>query len=59
MVTDIGEYIVGASLQMLYKCDVVDYNVRPPGGGIRGLSELDVIGLDLENSTALKIPAEN
>jgi len=29
------------------KCDFVDYNVRAPGGGFEGLSELDVIGLNM------------
>lgn len=40
-----GEYAVGAYLKLILKCDVVDYGVRPPGGGMAGLSELDVIGL--------------
>jgi hypothetical protein len=52
MKTDIGEYIVGAYLKSFYNCDYVDYNVRIPGGGIKGLSELDVIGIDLKNKTA-------
>ena len=52
MLTDIGEYIVGAYLQQIACCDVVDYNVRPPGGGLEGLGELDVIGLDFKFSTA-------
>jgi len=42
MLTDIGEFIVGAHLQLIEECDFVDYNVRPPGGGLKGLSELDV-----------------
>lgn len=50
MLTDIGEYIVGAYLQLKLQCDVVDYNVRPPGGGLAGLEELDVIGLDLKTN---------
>jgi len=33
-------------------CDVVDYNVRPPGGGLSGLTELDVIGFDFQTGTA-------
>lgn len=52
MLTDIGEYIVGAYLQLKLQCDVVDYNVRPPGGGLAGLEELDVIGLDLNTNKA-------
>ncbi len=50
--TDIGEYIVGAYLKIIKKCDFVDYNVRPPGGGLEGLNELDVVGLDFKNETA-------
>ena len=46
MLTDVGEYIVGAYLRLILKCDFVDYNVRAPGGGLKGLDELDVLGLD-------------
>lgn len=49
---DVGEYIVGAYLKSVKQCDFVDYNVRIPGGGLKGLSELDVIGLDLKTNTA-------
>ncbi|GJL67024.1 MAG: hypothetical protein NPIRA05_19950 [Nitrospirales bacterium] len=52
MLTDIGEYIVGAHLQLIEKCDFVDYNIRPPGGGLKGLTELDVVGLNFETNTA-------
>ena len=52
MLTDIGEYIVGAYLQLILECDVIDYNVRPPGGGVHGLAEFDVIGFDFKNNTA-------
>lgn len=52
MLTDIGEYMVGAYLQLKLDCDVVDYNVRPPGGGLQGLEELDVVGLNLKTKTA-------
>ena len=52
MLTDIGEFIVGAYLQIVEECDVVDYNVRPPGGGLEGLGELDVIGLNFKTNTA-------
>ena len=49
---DIGEYVVGAYLKIIKKCDFVDYDVRPPGGGLEGLNELDVVGLDFKNKTA-------
>ena len=52
MLTDVGEYIVGAYLQLILGCDVVDYNVRYPGGGLEGLNELDVIGLRFRDKTA-------
>ena len=52
MLTDIGEYIVGAHLEIVEECDVVSYNVRPPGGGMEGLGELDVIGLNFRTNTA-------
>ncbi len=52
MNTSMGEYIVGAYLQQILKCDVVDYNVRPPDGGLSGLAEFDVIGLKFSESTA-------
>ena len=52
MKTEMGEYIVGAYLKLVEGCDVVDYNVRPPGGGVAGLAEFDVIGLRFSDSTA-------
>ncbi len=52
MPAEAGEYIVGAYLQHFFECDVVQYNVRPPGGGIQGLSELDVVGLNLRDKLA-------
>jgi hypothetical protein len=52
MLTDVGEYIVGAYLQVMEGCDFVDYNIRPPGGGLNGLGELDVIGLNFKTKTA-------
>ena len=52
MLTDIGEFLVGAHLQLIEECDVVDYNVRPPGGGLEGLSELDVVGFSFKTTTA-------
>jgi hypothetical protein len=50
--TEIGEYLVGAYLKIIEECDFIDYNVRPPGGGLKGLNELDVVGLDFKNETA-------
>jgi hypothetical protein len=52
MLTDIGECIFGAYLQLKLDCDVVDYNVRPPGGGLEGLEGMDVIGLNLKSHRA-------
>ncbi|MGB5215711.1 MAG: hypothetical protein WBN88_18965 [Anderseniella sp.] len=40
MATEMGEYLVGAYLQLEQQCDVVSFNVRPPGGGLKGLQEL-------------------
>ncbi len=51
MKTDIGEYIVGAYLKLIEECDVIDYNVRPTGGGVKGLGELDVIGMNFKTDT--------
>lgn len=31
---------------------MVDYNVRPPGGGLEGLGELDVVGFNFKTNTA-------
>lgn len=52
MKTEMGEYVVGAYLKLVEQCDVADYNVRPPGGGLAGLSEFDVIGLRFKDRTA-------
>jgi hypothetical protein len=52
MKTEMGEYVVGAYLKQVLKCDFVDYNVRPPCGGIEGLAEFDVVGLRFSDSTA-------
>ncbi len=48
MGTEMGEYVVGAYLKLVKRCDVVDYNVRAPDGGLEGLNELDVIGFDFQ-----------
>jgi hypothetical protein len=52
MATEAGEFIVGAYLQHFCNCAVVLYNSRIPGGGLKGLPELDVIGLNLKDRTA-------
>lgn len=52
MITEVGEYIVGAYLRIIKGCDFIDYNVRRLEGGVKGLDELDVIGLDFENKVA-------
>ena len=52
MKTEMGEYIVGAYLKIIKQCDFVDYNVRPPTGGLEGLQELDVVGLIFKTKTA-------
>lgn len=52
MPTEAGEYIVGAYLQHIRKCGVILYNVRPPGGKLAGLRELDVVGLNLPEQKA-------
>ena len=52
MLTDVGEYFVGAYLRLIEQCDFVDYNVRAPGGGLAGLGELDVVGFNFRTKTA-------
>lgn len=52
MTTEMGEYLVGAYLKLIEGCDVVDYNVRKPGGGLEGLRELDVVGFRFSDGTA-------
>lgn len=52
MLTEMGEYLVGAYLKLRLECDFVDYNVRPPGGKLEGLEELDVVGLNFKTGTA-------
>lgn len=51
VLTDVGEYLVGAYLQLHEECDVVDYNVRPPVGGLEGLEELDVVGFNFKTDS--------
>ena len=50
--TGMGEYIVGAWLKLVIKCDIVDYNLRNPLEGQVGLNELNVLGLDFKNKAA-------
>lgn len=52
MAVEMGEYVAGAYLKLVLGCDFIDYNVRPPGGGLEGLGELDVVGLDFKAQTA-------
>ncbi len=47
-----GELLVGAYLEKVVGCDHVQYNVRAPGGGTKGLSELDVIGVKYADKEA-------
>lgn len=47
-----GELVAGAYLKLCLGYAFVDYNVRPPGGGLGGLEELDVIGLDPDSGRA-------
>ena len=44
--------MVGAYLKLILGCGVVDYNARPPGGGLTELGELDVVGLEFANERA-------
>ncbi|MDO3680317.1 hypothetical protein [Paenibacillus ehimensis] len=52
MKTEMGELIVGAYLKQIEGCDFIEYNARPRGGGLKGLDELDVIGMNFETNTA-------
>jgi hypothetical protein len=52
MVTEMGEYVVGAYLKIKLNCDFVGYNTRPPESGLAGLAEIDVVGLDFTNHIA-------
>lgn len=46
MTTEMGEYIVGAYLQVIEKCQIINYNVREQSGGHDSLNELDVVGIN-------------
>lgn len=43
---------MGAYLGLKEECEFIAYNVRPPGGGMQGLQEIDVIGLKFTSETA-------
>lgn len=46
-----GDYLVGAYLQLIKGCDFINYNVRYPEKGIKGLAEFDVVGINFEKKT--------
>jgi len=52
MTAEMGEYLVGAYLELVEGCEVISYNVRPHDKGIKGMGELDVVGLNLKKNTA-------
>ncbi|MGA2065489.1 MAG: hypothetical protein ABSG86_10985 [Thermoguttaceae bacterium] len=52
MGTEVGEYVVGAYLQHIKKCDFVTYNARSPGGTLAGLPEMDVVAIKLNEKEA-------
>lgn len=52
MAIEMGELLVGAYLKEIQECDFVDYNIRPPGGGLKGMHEFDVLGLRFSDGTA-------
>ena len=49
--TDIGEYLVGAYLQLIRGCNFVGYNIRSPEKGQKEQYELDVVGIDFNSKT--------
>lgn len=53
MRTETGEYIVGAYLEYVEKCDLVLYNVRPSAKGRDGQAEFDVVGLKMKDKKAI------
>ena len=52
MPVEMGEYVVGAYLEVVMECDVVHYGARLSTGGLGGLNELDVVGLKFGTKTA-------
>jgi hypothetical protein len=51
MKVEMGEYLVGAYLQIVENCDFVNYNVRSPAKGLEGLAEFDVVGINFKENT--------
>jgi len=47
-----GEYLVGAYLELVKGCEIISYNVRSHEKGLKGLVELDFVGLNLKQNTA-------
>jgi len=52
MTAEMGEYLVGAYLELFEGCEIISYNVRSRDKGIKGMGELDVVGLNLNENTA-------
>jgi len=52
MTAEMGEYLVGAYLELFEGCEIISYNIRSRDKGIRGMGELDVVGLNLKRKTA-------
>lgn len=52
MIADISELLIGAYLQVVEQCEILNYNARFQGGGMMGLNEIDLIGFNLQNSAA-------
>ncbi len=48
--TEMGEYLIGSYLSLVEGCDFVVYNVHPPGGKMKGLDEIDVVGLNFKEA---------
>lgn len=49
---EVGELIVGSYLKIIKECDIIDYNVREPSGGLLGLEELDIVGIKFDTKEA-------
>ncbi len=52
-IPEMGEYLVGSYLKIVEGCEVADYNVRSPQGGMKSLNELDVVGYNFEEDRAI------
>lgn len=53
MSTEIGEYLVGAYLELIEGYEVVSYNQKFPGEGKESQNELDVIGFNFQESKVI------